>query len=100
MTSVARKQYKRMMRSAAEYGTESTVARPGGGEMCQAYVVPRHEVLYNPAFAELRQWEGLEEPGTTGVRDLFMRILCMNVISTVLNIQVVHDFYIFFSSGV
>ena len=72
-----------MMRSAAEYGTESTVARPGGGEMCQAYVVPRHEVLYNPAFAELRQWEGLEEPGTTGVRDpmyLFMRISCMNVI--------------------
>ena len=103
MTSVARKQYKRMMRSAAEYGTESTVARPGGGEMCQAYVVPRHEVLYNPAFAELRQWEGLEEPGTTGVGDpmyLFMRISCMNVISTVLNIQVVNDFYIFFSSGV
>ena len=69
MTSVVRKQYKRMMRSAAEYGTESTVARPGGGEMCQAYVVPRHEILTNPAFADLREREGLGD-GTSGVSGL------------------------------
>ena len=42
------------MKNAAEFGTESTVMRPSkhgeGREMCQAYVVPRHEILYNPAF--------------------------------------------------
>ena len=66
--SCVRKQYKRLMKNAAEFGTESTVVRPGGDgrEMCQAYVVPRHEIMYNQAFAELREMEGLDD-GTTGV---------------------------------
>ena len=70
MVSCFRKQYKRMLKSAAEFGTESTVMRPtnngDGRQMCQAYVVPRHEILYNPAFAELREYEGIDD-GTTGV---------------------------------
>ena len=65
-----RKQYKKIMKSAKQFGTESTVMRPvkGGGarQMCQAYVVPREEILSNPAFADLRLREGLGE-GTSGV---------------------------------
>ena len=67
-----------MMKSAAEFGTESTVMRPvnngDGRQMCQAYVVPRHEILYNPAFAELREYEGIED-GTTGVTVDFFTFL-------------------------
>ena len=57
------------MKSAKKFGTESTVMKPGsvaGREMCQAYVVPRHEILTNPAFADLRELEGLGD-GTSGV---------------------------------
>ena len=35
-------------------------------QMCQAYVVPKEEILSNPAFADLRLREGLGE-GTSGV---------------------------------
>ena len=37
-----------------------------GRQMCQAYVVPKEEILSNPAFADLRLREGLGE-GTSGV---------------------------------
>ena len=37
-------------------------------QMCQAYVVPKEEILSNPAFAELRLREGLGE-GNSGVRN-------------------------------
>ena len=60
---MSKKQYKKMMKSAAEFGTESTVMKPGReGEpkqMIQAYVVPRHEILENPAFEGVRELEGL-----------------------------------------
>ena len=36
--------------------------------MCQAYVVPKEEILSNPAFAELRLREGLGE-GNSGVKN-------------------------------
>ena len=64
-----RKQYRKMMKSAKKFGTESTVMKPQSGagrQMVQAYVVPRHEILTNPAFADLREREGLGD-GTSGV---------------------------------
>ena len=53
------------MKKAQQYGYESSVVRPSDGRQGQAYVVPREEILYNPAFAEVRRREGLEE-GTSG----------------------------------
>ena len=58
------------MKSAKQFGTESTVMRPvqsgTGRQMCQAYVVPKEEILSNPAFADFRLREGLAE-GSSGV---------------------------------
>ena len=58
------------MKSAKQFGTESTVMRPvqsgAARQMCQAYVVPKEEILANPAFADFRLREGLGE-GTSGV---------------------------------
>ena len=65
-----------MMRSAEEFGTESTVMKPGaegeGKQMIQAYVVPRHEILNNPAFEELREWEGLGGEGSSSVNSRYV----------------------------
>ena len=62
------------MQSAEEFGTESTVMRPGaegdGKQMIQAYVVPRHEILNNPAFEELRELEGIGVEGSSSVNTL------------------------------
>ena len=64
------------MRSAEEFGTESTVMKPGaegeGKQMIQAYVVPRHEILNNPAFEELREWEGLGGEGSSSVNSRYV----------------------------
>ena len=66
-----------MMKSAKQFGTESTVMKPNSGtgrQMCQAYVVPRHEILTNPAFADLREREGLGE-GASGVSIIYNSII-------------------------
>ena len=72
-----RKQYRKMMKSAKKFGTESTVMKPHSGagrQMVQAYVVPRQEILTNPAFADLREREGLGD-GSSGVSDIIVIII-------------------------
>ena len=59
-----------MLKRARQYGYESTVMRPVNGgnqrQMVQAIVVSAEEIENNPAFAEIREREGLGE-GTSGV---------------------------------
>lgn len=65
-----RKQYGKLVKRARQYGYESSVMRPVSGgnhrQMIQAIVVPAEEIENNPAFAEIREREGLGE-GTSGV---------------------------------
>ena len=60
-----------MLKKAKQYGYESSVMRTVKGghqrQMIQAYVVPADEIMNNPAFADIREREGLGE-GTSGVR--------------------------------
>ena len=60
---LSRAEYASLVAKAQECGQESTVMRTGQGgdkqEMIRAVIVSAEEIATNPAFAELREREGL-----------------------------------------
>ena len=60
---LSRAEYASLVAKAREFGQESTVMRTGQGgdkqEMIRAVIVSAEEIATNPAFADLREREGL-----------------------------------------